>query len=176
MNFPKPQLDQETAMKLWLEERSDYAKEQVILNNTGMVGIILKSLNLNSFDEDLFSIGLIGVVKAVNTFDPDKNVKFSTYATAIIRNEFFVIFRKKRIIPVISLDEPYNLGNGESIDFLEIITDDKSFEEKAIEDIQMKQIFSTLSEREKKIISLSMDGKRNCRNIRYVAATSIKDY
>lgn len=69
MNLPKPTLDRKTAMKLWIEERSDYAKEQAVLNNVGMVGIVLKSLNLNPFDEDLFSVGLIGVVKAVNTFN-----------------------------------------------------------------------------------------------------------
>lgn len=72
MNFPKPKLDRETAMKLWIKEHSDYAKEQIVLNNTGMVGIVLKSLNLNTQDEDLYSTGLIGVVKAVNTFNPIK--------------------------------------------------------------------------------------------------------
>lgn len=99
MNFPKPQIDRETAMKLWIEEHSDYAKEQVVLNNQGMIGIVLKSLNLNPLDEDLFSIGLIGLVKTVNTFNPDKGVKFTAYATPIIRNEILRTFRKKRIIP-----------------------------------------------------------------------------
>ena len=75
MNLPKPQIDRESAMKLWIEEHSDYAKEQVVLNNTGIVGIILKSLNLNPLDADLFSTGIIGVVKAVNTFNLDKGVK-----------------------------------------------------------------------------------------------------
>lgn len=82
-------------MKLWIEEHSDYAKEQVVLNNVGMVGIVLKSLNLNTQDEDLYSIGMIGVVKAVNTFNPDKGVKFTTYAAPIIRNEILMTFRKK---------------------------------------------------------------------------------
>lgn len=159
MNLPKPTLDRETAMKLWIEEHSDYAKEQVVLNNVGMVGIVLKSLNLNPFDEDLFSIGLIGVVKSVNTFNPDKGVKFSAYATQIMRNEILATFRKKRIIPVFSLDEPCDLWNGESVDFTEMIADNRRFEEEVIADIQMEQMFSKLSDREKKIISLSMDGK-----------------
>lgn len=59
MNLQKPQIDRETAMKLWIEERSDYAKEQVVLNNIGMVGVVLKSLNLNPLDEDLFSTGIV---------------------------------------------------------------------------------------------------------------------
>lgn len=104
MNFPRPTLDRETTMKLWIEERSGYAKEQVVLNNTGIVVIALKSLNLNPLDEDLFSIGLIGVVKAVNTFNPDKGFTFSTYATRIVRNEILMTFRKKRITPAFSLD------------------------------------------------------------------------
>lgn len=159
MNFPKPTLDQESAMQLWIEEHSDYAKEQVVLNNIGMVGIVLKSLNLNPLDEDLYSTGLIGVVKAVNTFNPDKGVKFSTYATPVIRNEILATFGKKRIIPVFSLDEPYQLGNGDLVDFSEMIADSRRFEEEVIADMQIKKLLSKLSDREKKIISLSMDGK-----------------
>lgn len=159
MNLPKPQIDRESAMKLWIEEHSDYAKEQVVLNNTGIVGIILKSLNLNPLDADLFSTGIIGVVKAVNTFNLDKGVKFSTYAAPIIRNEILLTFRKKRIIPAFSLDEPYDFGNSESVDFSEMIADSRRFEEEAIADMQMEQIFSRLNEREKKIITLSMQDK-----------------
>lgn len=159
MNLPKPELDRETAMQLWIDEHSDYAKEQVILNNVGTVGLVLKSLNLNAQDEDLFSIGLIGLVKVVNTFNPDKGAKFTTYATPVIRNEILMTFRKKRIIPAFSFDEPYQLGNGESVNFSEMIADSRRFEEEVIADMQIKQMFSTLSAREKKIISLSMDGK-----------------
>lgn len=159
MNFPKPKIDRETAMKLWIEERSDYAKEQVVLNNIGMVGIVLKSLNLNPLDEDLFSIGIIGVVKAVNTFKPDKGVKFSAYATPIIRNEILMTFRKKQIILAFSLDEPYDLENGESVDFSEMIADSRRFEEEVIADMQLEKLFSILNEREKKIIALNMRDK-----------------
>lgn len=160
MNPPKPTLDRETAMKLWIEEHSDYAKEQVVLNNIGMVGNVLKSLNLNLLDEDLYSIGMIGVVKAVNTFNPDKGVKFSTYATKIIRNEILMTFRKKRIISTLSLDEPYDLGNGEFVNYSEMIAGSKRFEDEVIADLQMKRMLSTLSDREKRIIFLSMEGKK----------------
>lgn len=159
MNFPRPKLDRENAMKLWMEEHSDYAKEQVVLNNVGMVGLVLKSLNLNPLDGDLFSAGIVGVVKAVNTFDPNKGFAFSTYATRIVRNEILMTFRKKRITPAFSLDEPYQLENGDSVNFSEMIADSKRFEDEAIADMQIKQMSSTLSDREKKIISLSMGGK-----------------
>lgn len=159
MNFTKPTLDRETAMKLWIEEHSDCAKEQVVLNNTGMVGLILKSLNLNPLDDDLFSVGLIGLVKAINTFNPDKGVKFTTYATPIIRNEILMTFRKNRIIPLFSLDEPYQLENGDLVNLSEAIADGGRLEEEAIANMQTEQMFSNLSDREKKIISLRMDGK-----------------
>lgn len=159
MNFPKPKLDRESAMKLWIKEHSDYAKEQVVLNNVGMVGLVLKSLNLNTQDEDLYSTGLIGVVKAVNTFNPDKGFTFSTYATQVVRNEILMTLKKKRIIPAFSLDKPYQLASGDLVNFSEVIADSKGFEEEVVEDMQIKQIFSTLSDREKKIVSLSMDGK-----------------
>ncbi len=159
MNLPKPTLDRETAMKLWIEEHSDYAKEQVVLNNKGMVGLVLKSLNLNPLDEDLFATGLVGVIKAVSTFNPDKGVKFSAYATPVIRNEILATRKKKRIIPAFSLDEPYQLENGDLVNISEMIADNRRFEEEIIADMQMKQLFSTLRDREKKIVSLSVDGK-----------------
>lgn len=99
-------------------------------------------------------------MKAVNTFNPDKGVKFTTYATPVIRNEILMTFTKKRIIPVFSLDQPYDLGNGESVDFSEMIADNRQFEEVVIANMEMKNIFSVLNEREKKIISLSMNGKK----------------
>lgn len=159
MNLQNAKIDRETAMKLWAEEHSDYAKEQVVLNNIGMVGIVLKSLKLDPLDEDLFSIGLIGVVKAVNTFNPNKGFTFSAYATQIIRNEILQTFRKKQVIPEFSLDKPYNLGNGESVNFSEVISDGKAFEEDSIEVVELNKFLSTLSEREKKIIILSMKNK-----------------
>ncbi len=68
-------------------------------------------------------------------------------------------FRKKRITPAFSIDEPHQLENGESVNFSEMIADSSRFEEEVIADIQMEQMLSKLSDREKKIISFSMDDK-----------------
>lgn len=159
MNFPKPELDRYSAMQLWKENHSDYAKEQVVLNNVGMVGIVLKSLNLNPLGEDLFATGILGVVKAVNTFNPDKGFTFSTYATPIIRNEILMTFRKKRIIPAFSIDEPYEFENEKMGLQSERIADNKNFEEWIVENAQCEQFLSYLSEKERKIIRLRIDGK-----------------
>lgn len=159
MKLPKPQINRETAMKLWIEEHSGYAKEQVVLNNVGIVGLVLKSLNLNPLDEDLFSIGIIGVVKAVNKFDPDRGVKFTAYATPIIRNEILMTFRRKRIIPAFSIDWPCALDNGKEAAYADMIADGKQFEEDVIADIWLNEIMKLFSGREREIISLRMDGK-----------------
>lgn len=160
MRYPKPEIDRETAMKLWVEEHSDYAKEQVILNNVGMVGIVLKSLNLNPLDDDLFQIGMVGLVKTVNTFKPDKGVKFTAYAKPIIRNEILMTLRKKRIIPAFSLDEEYQLDNGETIPRGNGIPSIERFEELSDSRFDFDVLFEGLSEREKEIAILSMRGVR----------------
>lgn len=159
MNLPKPQIDREAAMKLWIEERSDYAKEQVVLNNIGCVAFALKSLKQNPFDEDLYSVGIVGLCKAINGFDASKGVKFNTYAVRAIQYEILKSFRKKRIIPTISLDEPHKLANEDEVSYADMIADNKSFEEDVLADMQYEEIMNMLLDREQKIISLRMDGK-----------------
>lgn len=159
MNFPKPEISRDSAMELWITERSDYAKEQLILNNVGMIGIVMRSISLNPLDEDLFATGLVGIVKAVNTFDGNKGFSFSSYATLVIRNEILMTFRKKRIVPSISLDEPYIPGEHEGHTYAEMIEDDSRFEDEVISNIQFEKTMDSLSKRERTIITLRMDGK-----------------
>lgn len=155
MNLPKPEIDAETAMSLWISERSEYAKEQVALNNQGLVRLIIKSLGLNLFDEDLFSIGLVGLVKALNTFDPHRGVKFDTYATTLIRNEILVSCRAQ--IPVaasvnimISADEEWEMVFD--------VMDDRDYEEEAIANDNYKRMLMLLNENEKKAVFLRLHG------------------
>lgn len=159
MNLPEPNLDRETAMNLWISERSDYAKEQVVLNNKGLVGNVLKSLNLDFFDDDLFMTGLVGVVKAVNKFDSERGFEFSTWATPIIRNEILHTLRKKQVISAFSLDELYKVERGDEVLFADMIADERRFEEESIANIHFENMFNSLNETEKRIISLRMDGK-----------------
>lgn len=98
-------------------------------------------------------------MKAVNTFDSDKGVKFSTYETSIIRNEILMTFRKKQIIPAFSIDEACNLDNGEEVSYADMIEDRKRFFEDVIADIQYGEIMNLLSDREREIIYLRMGGK-----------------
>lgn len=158
MRYPKPELDRESAMKLWIEERSEYAKEQVILNNKGIVGLVLKSLNLNPLDEDLFQIGMLGLVKAVNTFDFCRGIKFNTYAARIVRNEILMSLQKKRIIPEFSLDEEYQLNNGENVPYADMIPSKERFEEWSDSEMDLAVFLDGLKDREKKILILLFRG------------------
>lgn len=112
MNLPKAKIDRDTALKLWRDTHSEYAKEQVILGNLGLIGITLKSLNQNPQDEDLFSIGIIGLIKSINSYDAEKGFEFSSYAAMVIRNEILMSFRKKRFQSYFHLTNhaPWRMG------------------------------------------------------------------
>ena len=159
MNLPKPKLNNKSALDLWNQEHSEYAKEQIILCNQGMVGMILKKMNLNMLDEDLFATGILGLVKAVNTFDFDKGFAFSTYAAMCIKNEILMTFRKKRVSIAFSLDDNADLGNGEEVPYSEIIACDRKFEEEAIENEIFSEFQKLLSDTEKRIIELYLSDK-----------------
>lgn len=158
MKYPKPEIDRKTALNLWISEHSHYAKEQVILNNIGLVGYVLKSLKLNIFDEDLQETGIVGLCRAVNGFDASKGVKFNTYATWAIRNEILMTFRKKRIIPVFSLDEECHLDNDESVSYSDMIPSAERFEELSGLKIDLERFLNRLDDREKKIVFLFLNG------------------
>ena len=77
MNFPKPELSKKDALHLWITCRSEYAKEQMILTNYGIVFFVMRRLGIPAFDEDMFQIGSIGLRKAIDVFDDSKGC-FST--------------------------------------------------------------------------------------------------
>lgn len=95
MNLPKAKLGRDIALKLWCDTHSEYAKEQAVLGNLGLIGMVLKSLNQNPQDEDLFSIGIVGLIKSLNFYNAGKGFEFSSYATMVIKNEILMSFRKK---------------------------------------------------------------------------------
>lgn len=159
MNLPKAKLDRDTALKSWCDTHSDYAKEQLVLGNIGLVGMVLKRLNQNPQDEDLFSIGIIGLLKAINTYDTEKGFEFSSYSAMVIRNEILMSFRKKKISVAFSLDAPYPLDNGGSVSYGEMIEGDKGFEEEALSNCDIRESFRRLSERDRRIIGLRVQGK-----------------
>lgn len=104
-----PPLPPEKEQELVLKGDSK-AKEELITHNLRLVVYISKKFDSVSTNiEDLISIGTIGLIKAVNTFRPDKNIKLATYASRCIENEILMYLRKISSRKTeISIDEPLN--------------------------------------------------------------------
>ncbi|MGE5678796.1 MAG: RNA polymerase sporulation sigma factor SigE, partial [Pseudomonadota bacterium] len=110
--------------------------------------------------EDLVSIGTIGLIKAVNTFDPDKKINLATYASRCIENEILMYLRRNnRTKTEISFDEPLNIDwDGNELLLSDILGTENDIIYRYLEDEIDKQLLEIalrkLSEREKKIMEL----------------------
>lgn len=107
---PPLSVEEEKNVMLRLSEGDENAKEQLIVHNLRLVVYIAKKFeNTNVNIEDLISIGTIGLIKAVNTFSADRNIKFATYASRCIENEILMFLRKSSQRKTeISIEEPLN--------------------------------------------------------------------
>ena len=138
------------------------ARDTLIEHNLRLVVYVAKRYD-NSTNcplEDLISIGTIGLVKAINTFKADKNIKLATYASRCIENEILMYLRKNNKIRYeISLDEPLNIdydGNELLLDDI-VGTDDDLVEQEMMKSDQRKlfyEVLKDLNEREKEILIL----------------------
>lgn len=156
MNLSKSELSKQEALQIWNTCPSDYAKEQMILSNQGIVFSVMKNLSIPLTDEDMFQTGTIGLLKAINTFDTSKGYQFSTYAFSIVRNELLIAFRKSKrsVVAAFSLDDNADIGNGESVPYAEMIADGKDYEENVVNSMLAQQIFESLGSREKHIFTM----------------------
>lgn len=107
---PLTKEEEETAFGLL---KTDFAKgrDMLIIHNLRLVVYIAKKFEATAVGiEDLISIGTIGLIKAVNTFSPDKNIKLATYASRCIENEILMFLRKSsQYKSEISIEEPLNI-------------------------------------------------------------------
>lgn len=164
MNLPNIEIDRELMLNMWMETKSDYAKEQVILGNIGLIKFAMKKLNIKLDDEDMFSVGLIGLLEAMNSFDPDRGYQFSTYATNIIIYKFLrarkKLYRQKQEMAIsFSLDEKHILDNGDEVSYADIIPDKTCVEEQVLMKVYFEQEFGSLTDYEKTILKLRLEGK-----------------
>lgn len=110
--------------------------------------------------EDLVSIGTIGLIKAVNTFDPDKNIKLATYASRCIENEILMYLRRNnKIRSEVSFDEPLNIDwDGNELLLSDVLGTENDTIYKNIEDQVdrklLKKALDKLSDRERTIMEL----------------------
>ena len=162
--LPAPLPTEEEAVKLeeLQGENCEEAKACLIEHNLRLVVYVAKRYD-NSANcplEDLISIGTIGLVKAINTFKADKNIKLATYASRCIENEILMYLRKNNKIRYeISLDEPLNIDyDGNELLLGDIVgTDDDLVEQEMLKSDQKKIFYEALkelNEREKEILIL----------------------
>lgn len=110
-NLPPPLSKQEeTEIMRRIEQGDESAREPLIVHNLRLVVYIAKKFENSGVGvEDLVSIGTIGLIKAVNTFCPSRNIKLATYASRCIENEILMYLRKiNGMKSEVSIDEPLN--------------------------------------------------------------------
>lgn len=137
------------------------AKEELIVHNLRLVVYIAKKFESTGVNvEDLISIGTIGLIKAVNTFSTEKNIKLATYASRCIENEILMYLRKNNQRKNdISIDEPLNVDwDGNELLLSDILgTDNDSVNrdiEMEVEKDILKQCVDRLQPREKQIMQM----------------------
>jgi len=151
--------EEKLLQKLMLDDKD--AKQILVERNLRLVVYIAKKFENTGIDfEDLISIGTIGLMKAINTFNVDKNIKLATYASRCIENEILMQLRRNtKIKNEISIDEPLNKdGDGNELLLSDILGTDSDVTSKAIEDeVDMKLLkiaINKLDSREKYIMQL----------------------
>lgn len=142
-------------------EYEDEAKAILIEHNLRLVVYIAKKFdNTGVGVEDLISIGTIGLIKSINTFNPEKNIKLATYASRCIENEILMYLRRNNKTRMeVSIDEPLNVDwDGNELLLSDILGTDediiyRDLEMEAEKKLLMKAV-NKLSERERTIVNL----------------------
>ncbi len=157
--LPQPlSREEETEAIAALESGDAEARSLLIERNLRLVAFIARRFeNTGVGVEDLISIGTLGLVKAVNTFRSDKNIKLATYASRCIENEILMYLRKISGRHEVSLDEPLNTDwDGNELLLSDVLGSDEDSVSRAIEEAEEKKALyravGTLSARERMII------------------------
>lgn len=169
---PPLEAEEEARMLELLEtEEREKARSTLVERNLRLVVYIAKKFDNTGISvEDLISIGTIGLIKAINTFNTGKNIKLATYASRCIENEILMYLRKNNKVKLeVSIDEPLNVDwDGNELLLSDILGTEEDCVYKNMEDEANRQMLKSamknLSAREKVIIDLrfglnSRDGK-----------------
>ena len=152
--------EEEKALKL-LSQNDINGRQTLVEHNLRLVVYIAKKFeNTGIGIEDLVSIGTIGLMKAINTFNTNKNIKLATYASRCIENEILMYLRRSsKIKGEVSIDEPLNQdGDGNELLLSDILGTDSDVTSRRIEDevdkSLLKAAIEKLNKREKYIMEL----------------------
>ncbi|MBO2520669.1 MAG: RNA polymerase sporulation sigma factor SigK [Clostridia bacterium] len=159
--FPTPlSPEQEADLLKQMAEGSEEARNTLIERNLRLVAHIVKKFdNTGEEVDDLISIGTIGLIKAINTFDPEKKTRLATYAARCIENEILMHLRStKKLRSEVLLHDPIGADKeGNEITLMDILASDQDVEERVelnVEQQKMYQGMQALTRREKKVLEL----------------------
>lgn len=158
--FPKPlSAEKEAEAFARMADGDASARSELIEHNLRLVAhVVKKYYSPNTDSEELISIGTIGLIKAVNSFNNSKSTRFATYAAKCIENEVLMYFRSaKKSARDVYLDEPVDTDkDGNSMSLMDIIAEDDDMVDRIEVMIRSKQLYGfideCLDEREKEII------------------------
>ena len=152
---------EESVIMQQIKDGDEKAREPLIVHNLRLVVYIAKKFeNSNVNIEDLISIGTIGLIKAVNTFSPDRNIKLATYASRCIENEILMFLRKTAQMKYeISIEEPLSTDwDGNELLLSDILGSDSDTVsadiEQEVEINQLMEAVNRLNTREAMIMEL----------------------
>ena len=158
---PLDQAEEALVINELTENQSEEAKKLLIERNLRLVVYIAKKFdNTGVGIEDLISIGTIGLIKAINTFKNDKNIKLATYASRCIENEILMFLRRNsRLKTEVSIDEPLNVDwDGNELLLSDILGTDEDIVyrdlETEVDRNLLDMAISKLGEKERTIIEL----------------------
>ena len=160
--FPPPlSLEEEKKHFFLAKEGNEDSRQRLILHNLRLVSHIVRKYYSNAPDnEDLVSIGTIGLVKAVDTFKIESGIRFATYAARCIQNEILMHFRvqKKRSCEV-SLGETIDIDrDGNALTYMDVIYTNENLgdevDKKTQIELALRLVKNSLEEREKQIIAM----------------------
>ena len=150
-------------------ERAEWARQELIEHNLRLVCYIARRFDNTGINlEDLISIGTVGLIKAVNTFDGGKNIKLATYASRCIENEILMFLRKTASRrSEVSISEPLNVDwDGNELLLQDVLGTEGDIVAEGLEEEadrrMLRESLAALSPREKEIISLrfGLGGRR----------------
>ena len=169
-SFPKPLTAEEEAYYLKLSAQGDLEARNILIErNLRLIAHIMKKYYAQTADqEDLISIGTIGLIKGITTFDPDKGARLATYAARCVENEILMYFRSQRKSSHdVSLSDYIETGNdGTALSLMDVVGEDEDLAEQLSNREQLQQVRklvdTCLTEQERQVISLRYglpDGK-----------------
>ncbi len=161
-SFPKPLSAKEEKEYLIKAKNGDIsARNKLVEHNLRLVAHIIKKYYSSINDQDdLVSIGTIGLIKAINTFDINKNIKLSSYASRCIENEILMYFRNlKKTSQDISLNEAIDTDkDGNPLSLIDVLSTDDNIIDSLNTKLNLKKLYSyidsELDDREKQVINL----------------------